>query len=75
MLVSSVAWVVWVLVRRRTRLLGLSSVGPSTLLLPAPEGVGPLGRVGLAVLEVVGRDGVLQLGRQRLGSRLAAVVR
>ncbi|WP_410789824.1 hypothetical protein [Kribbella sp. C-35] len=68
------------LVRRRTPLLGLRSVGPtlgpSTLLLVL-AGVGGLGRVGLglAVLAVVGRDGVLRLGPRRLGGLLVAVVR
>ncbi|WP_327640210.1 hypothetical protein OHB24_18095 [Kribbella sp. NBC_00482] len=80
-LARTLAWLVLVLVLRRTRVLGLSSVGPtpapSMLLLLVPAGVEPLGRVGLAVLDlaVVGQDGVLQLGRRRLGSRLAAVVR
>ncbi|RZT28357.1 hypothetical protein EV649_2134 [Kribbella sp. VKM Ac-2569] len=75
------AWLVRVLVRRRTRVLGLSSVGPTlgpSMLLPqAPAGVGPLGRVGLAVLDlvVVGRDDGPRHGRRRLGGRLAVVVR
>lgn len=48
------------------------------MLLPQVlAGVGRPGRVGLVVLDlaVVDRDGVLQLVRQRLVSRLAVVVR
>jgi hypothetical protein len=80
-LARTLVWLVLVLVRRPTRVVGLSSVGPtlgpSMLLLPVPAGMGPLGRVGLAVLDlaVVGRDDGLRRGRQRLGGRLAVVVR